>query len=630
MMETQTLTAVYLVQMVGTAFLAALLAHFYRAYGHSYLREWSWSWLALCMYVAGGLAAMLWTRTYPTQHPLRLGVTGFTLFAGYAQIVFLLFGTYAVARGQRVAERWRNIILSGCVVVGVLLAVLYTSEPALFDIRFFIRIGVRSGAAGIAYLVAGVWLARHLNWRHGVGRGLMLASFLLYGGQQTAYFINSMLELLGVGRVGPELAWLGFADSLLQFGMGMGMVIWLLEDERDELERTAEALRRSETHLRRSQRLETVGQLAGGVAHDFNNLLTVISGRGQRLLQRLPRDSEDWVEVSQIDQAAARGAALVRQLLAFSRKQVLAPQHVHANETVQHVRRMLQRVIGEEITFNCDLAPDLAWTLVDPVQLEQVLVNLALNARDAMPDGGTLTISTRNQEVAIEESDSLVGLMPGEHIEITVRDTGVGMDEKTRRHIFEPFYTTKGVGEGSGLGMAMVYGVVRQSGGTVVIDSRPEEGTAVHVYLPRVAPPPRAEADQRHTIEHRAQPASGRRATVLVVEDDSRIRGLLDAVLRDNGYETLIAEDGAAALEIAQRNDQKIDLLLTDIVMPKIGGPELADRLQVENSDLRVVYMSGYSEEIVSSRIDSGERFLLEKPFSLPDLLRCVHETLDR
>jgi signal transduction histidine kinase len=631
MIDTQTLIAVYLVQMAGTAFLSVLLMHFYRAYGHTYLREWSWSWLALCVYVGGGLVALLWTRDFHPQHPLRLSVTMATLIAGYAQIVFLLFGTYAVARGQAVAERSRNFILMLCAVIGICLALPFTGEAALFDARFFTRIGVRSAAASIAYLVAGTWLARHSGWRQGAGRGIVTCSFLLYGAEQANYFGFNVMEILGWRQVSEGLAWLGYVDLLLQFGMGMGMVMWLLEDERNELSRTAEALRRSEERLRRSQRLEQVGQLAGGVAHDFNNLLTVITGRGQRLLERLERGSDEWREVRQIDQAAARGASLVRQLLAFSRKQVLAPQHVQANETVGHVRGMLQRLIGEEIGFRCELAPDLGWTMVDPVQLEQVLVNLVLNARDAMPEGGTLVVSTNNHSVAVEESDSLVGLMPGEHIEITVRDTGVGMDDETRRHVFEPFYTTKGFGKGSGLGMATVYGVVRQSGGSVVIDSSPGEGTAVHVYLPRV-PPPEGRPPVDGDIHGNAAPAARAdvpRATVLVVEDDERIRGLLTAVLQDNGYETLIAEDGAAALGIAEGNGHQIDLLLTDIVMPNIGGPELAERLQEKNPGLSVVFMSGYSEEIVSSRLAPSERTLLEKPFSLSELLDCVSSSLE-
>jgi len=632
MMEMPTLIAVFVVQIAGTAFLALLLARLYRSYGHSYLREWSWSWLALCVYLVGGVLAVLWTRAYDPQHPIRLVVAIVTLIAGYWQIVFLILGTHAVAGGKIVSGRLRNAILAACAIAAAVLALLYTSEPAFFDVRYFVRIGLRSGAAAMAYLVAGAWLAWAGGWRRGAGHAIVIGSFFLYGLEQSAYFATNVVEILGLATLGSEVALLGFADLLLQFSMGLGMVMWLLEDERNELSRTAEALRRSEERLRRSQRLESVGQLAGGVAHDFNNLLTVISGRGQRLLARLEKGGEDWQEVLQIDEAAARGAALVRQLLAFSRKQVLAPQHVQANEIVGNVEGMLQRLIGEEIGFRYELAADLGWTLVDAVQLEQVLVNLVLNARDAMPEGGTLTVSTSNVVVQAEESDSLLGLMPGEHVEITVRDTGVGMDEETRRHAFEPFYTTKGVGKGSGLGMATVYGFVRQSGGSVVIDSRPGGGTAVQIYLPRVSPPENIDERGAETAAAtlRAEAVGSEpSATILVVEDDERIRSLLTAVLQDNHYQVLIAEDGAAALRIAESNGAAVDLLLTDIVMPKIGGPELADRLQEVYPGLRVLFMSGYSEEVVSSRLEGTERMLLEKPFSLPDLLRCVGEALE-
>jgi two-component system cell cycle sensor histidine kinase/response regulator CckA len=291
---------------------------------------------------------------------------------------------------------------------------------------------------------------------------------------------------------------------------------------------------------------------------------------------------------------------------------------------------MLQRSIGEEIDFRCELAPDLGWARVDPAQLEHVLVNLALNARDAMPEGGVLTIATRNVEVSIDLEDSLSGPAPGEYIEVAVRDTGTGMDAETRRQIFDPFYTTKEVGKGSGLGLATVYGVVRQSGGTVSVDSAPGEGTVVRVFLPRVPAP----IDEPGLVDQDVALPVGkpgfdrlRGSTVLVVEDDERIRGLLDSVLKDNGYDVIVARNGVEALELSARNG--IDLLLTDVVMPELGGPELADRMAERNPELHVIFMSGYSEEILSSRLGGPARMLLEKPFSLPDLLDSVRASLE-
>ncbi len=625
------LYASYLVQIIGTAFLAVLLARFYRVYGHSYLREWSWSWAALSVYVSGGLAAILWSRAYAPDHPLRLLVAMATLIGGYTQVACLLFGTYSVARGHPVEPRRRRLFLGACIVVGVVFALLFTRDAAAAEARFFVRIGIRSLAAGVAYLAAGIWLGRMGGWRRGVGRAIVVAAFFLYGAEQLNYFAFNLIEFLGLGSAGPELALLGFLDLLLQFAMGLGMVIWLLEEERDELERTADALHRSEERLRQSQRLEAVGRLAGGIAHDFNNLLTIITGRGQRLLPRLPRGSEEREEARQIDEAAQRGADLVRQLLAFSRRQVLAPTHVQANQAVRNVAGMLQRSLGEHVSFECKLDPDLGWALVDPSQLEQVLVNLALNARDAMPDGGVLTMSTQNLHVSADRADSLAGLAPGDHVEVAVRDTGMGMDDDVRRKIFDPFYTTKEIGRGSGLGLAMVYGIVRQSGGVVQVDSAPDEGTEVRVIFPRVPSPSVDEACK----PERASAARADRVeeaeighTVLVVEDDERIRGMLGAVLRDNGYEVIVARDGVEALDIARKGEQQIDLLLTDVVMPGLGGPELAERLSEENVDLNVLFMSGYSEEIVSSRMPGPSAALLEKPFSLPDLLERVRQSL--
>ena len=245
-----------------------------------------------------------------------------TLVAGYAHIAWLMSGTYAITRGRSVSTRWKSGMLGICVVAGVILATLFTSDPALGGARFFTRVALRSAAAAAAYLSAGVWLSWRGGWRHGSGRAIVIGAFLLYGIEQLNYFVRISLELLGIATMGDGFALFGLLDFVLQFAMGLGMVVWLLEDERNELARTAEALRHSEERLRRSHRLEAVGRLAGGVAHDFNNLLTIITGRGQRLLRGLGVGTAEWEEARQIDEAAQRGATLVRQLLAFSRRQV--------------------------------------------------------------------------------------------------------------------------------------------------------------------------------------------------------------------------------------------------------------------------------------------------------------------
>ena len=459
----------------------------------------------------------------------------------------------------------------------------------------------------------------------------MIGAFAIYGVEQLNYFATTLIELLDLYSFGSGLALLGFFDFLIQFGMGLGMVIWLLETERDELARTSSALQRTEQRLRQSQRLEAVGHLAGGVAHDFNNLLTVILGRSQLLLQRLRANDADRAEVQQIAEAAQRGAVLVHQLLAFSSQQVLEPQSVNLNDVVHNVRKMLQRSIGEQVVIECSLDEELGWTRVNPAQLEQVLVNLVVNARDAMPEGGTVTIETANVEIPFAEADSSVGEGLGNHVVLTVTDTGVGMDEETRKHVFEPFYTTKGFGKGSGLGLATTYGIIKQSGGTITVESAVGEGTTMRICLPQLGA-----AEQVDAGAGAPEPmpiVAGRDSggeTVLVVEDEERIRGLLDAVLGDYGYRVLMAANGKEALELAAQHDNQIDLLLTDVVMPRMGGAELANQLESSAPDLRVLFMSGYSEEIVASQLMGGNRVLLEKPFTIVELLDTVRSALER
>ncbi len=508
---------------------------------------------------------------------------------------------------------------------------LFTWDPDAGTERYFLRVGLRSLVAGVAYFTAAAWLARDRGWQQGAGRSIVIGTFVIYGVEQFNYFTTNLIELLDLYSFVPELALLGFFDFFIQVGMGLGMVIWLLETERDELARTSTALQRSEQRLRQSQWLEAVGQLAGGIAHDFNNLLTVILGRSQLLLRRLGANDVDRTEVRQIDEAAQRGAVLVHQLLAFSRQQVLEPQSVNINDVVRNVRMMLQRSIGEQVLIECRLDAALGRTRVDPAQLEQVLVNLVLNARDAMPEGGTVTIETANVEIPLEEADSIVGEGSGNQVLLTVTDTGAGMDEETRKHVFEPFYTRKGFGKGSGLGLATAYGIITQSGGTITVESAVGEGTTIRICLPQPGAAEELDADARapEPMPFSAGPDSGGE-TVLVVEDEERIRGLLDAVLGDSGYRVLMAANGKEALELAAQHDNQIDLLLTDVVMPRMGGAELADQLESSAPDLRVLFMSGYSEEIVERQLIVGNRVLLERPFTIVELLDTVRSALTR
>ncbi|HEY3351403.1 MAG TPA: PAS domain S-box protein [Thermoanaerobaculia bacterium] len=381
-----------------------------------------------------------------------------------------------------------------------------------------------------------------------------------------------------------------------------------------------------EAQLRQSQKLEAIGQLAGGVAHDFNNLLTVIGGHSDLILANSGLEGDLREGVDEIRHAAERAAALTQQLLAFSRKQVLKPKVLDVNDAVGQVEKMLRRLIGEHVIFETRLQEDLGHVKADPSQIEQVIMNLAVNARDAMPEGGTLTIESANVELEEALVGAHVPVRPGPHVMLAVTDTGVGMDHETQRRLFEPFFTTKEQGKGTGLGLATTYGIVKQSGGFIRVSSELGKGTTFRIYLPRV--------------EERAEPAVKRKsgadlmkgsAVVLLVEDEEPVRRLARIALERRGYSVLEASTGADAIVVAAGHPGKIDLLLTDIVMPGIGGMELAHRIRENRPDVRVLVMSGYIRETYGrdTPLDSGFAFL-EKPFSPQTLIQMVGEVLEK
>jgi two-component system, cell cycle sensor histidine kinase and response regulator CckA len=371
-----------------------------------------------------------------------------------------------------------------------------------------------------------------------------------------------------------------------------------------------------EEQLRHSQRMEAVGQLAGGIAHDFNNLLTIIAGRTAIALRELGADvAPIRSDLEEIAGAAERAAELTHQLLAYSRRQVLQPRVVDVNAVVAEMDRMLRRLIGEHIEIELDLAADLGRIRADRGQLEQVIANLAVNARDAMEEGGRLTIRTANVEPDEPGSEP--------HVLLTVRDTGRGMDEPTRSRAFEPFFTTKDPGKGTGLGLSTVYGIIAQSGGRILLDSAPGEGTTVSVYLPAV------EEDVSPELE--PAPGTGElhgSETLLVAEDDDGVRALAELVLSRYGYRVLGARDGVEALQVADQHAEPIDLLLTDVIMPRMKGPELAEALVAVQPRMRVLYMSGYADAAMLP--NAASITVVPKPFSEETLVRLVREALDR
>ena len=381
--------------------------------------------------------------------------------------------------------------------------------------------------------------------------------------------------------------------------------------------------RRLEEELRQAHKMEAVGQLAGGVAHDFNNLLTAILGYCHLMLDELPEEDPLRLDLLEIQAAGDRAASLTRQLLAFSRRQMLQPQVVDINTLVTQLEKLLRRLISEDVELVTALAPDLSPVTVDPASVEQILVNLAVNARDAMPTGGRLTIETANVELDDTYAVTHVTMKPGSYVMLAVGDTGEGMDAATRARVFEPFFTTKEQGKGSGLGLATVYGMVKQSGGYIWVYSEPAHGTMFKVYLPvagspSLAQPAAAGADAARGWE-----------TVLLVEDEDAVRALAREVLRRHGYVVLEARHGVDALRVAERHPDDIHLMVTDVVMPHMSGRELAGRLGTVRPNIKILFMSGYTDHALMDQDLSAGAAFLQKPFTPEVFARKVRRMLD-
>ena len=397
-------------------------------------------------------------------------------------------------------------------------------------------------------------------------------------------------------------------------GQAVGLLCYLVDiTERKKLEE----------QFQQAQKMEAIGSLAGGIAHDFNNLLTVVLGYCDLLLEQLPTGDPSREPIQHICQAGEQAAELTKKLLAFSRRQVMEMRVVNLNTLVRDFEKVFGRLLGEDILFKSELDPRLRLVQVDPVQMQQVLMNLAMNARDAMPQGGRLTIATRN--VTIDAGPDHPDLTPGDHVLLTVADTGRGIAKATMPRIFEPFFTTKEVGRGTGLGLATVFGIVKQSGGTVVVRSEEGQGTTFEVYLPASAA---VVAEPRPTKKREEIPSGSE--TVLLVEDEAAVRLLTANVLRTLGYHVLEATDGAEAICAAQMSTRPIDLMITDVVMPHLGGREAVERIRATQPKLRVLFVSGYTDDaIVRHGVLQAETPFLHKPFTPPMLAKKVREVLD-
>jgi signal transduction histidine kinase/ActR/RegA family two-component response regulator len=406
-----------------------------------------------------------------------------------------------------------------------------------------------------------------------------------------------------------------------------------LEMQTDQLRATNVSLQREvaerkrlETELVQAQKMEAIGRLAGGIAHDFNNLLTVILGYTGLILAQLDDDAPLRHEIQAIEIAGERAASLTHQLLAFSRQQVLQPKLLDVNTVVAGLSTMLRRLIGEDIELITLLGSDLGFVQADPSQIEQVVLNLALNARDAMPEGGKLTIETARVDFDDDYAGQYVGVKAGGYVLLAIGDTGHGMDAERQSRIFDPFFTTKDVGKGTGLGLAMVHGIVHQSGGHIWVSSEVGHGSRFTLYLPQASG---HESIAQPRIARTAVPVGSE--TILLVEDDAGVRGLARRILCNYGYTVLEASDGMAALQVAQHCTGPIDLVITDVIMPGgLSGVRLVEQIVAQRPQVKVLYMSGYTDNVISHHgvLNSGQVFL-QKPFTPETLARTVHEILD-
>lgn len=427
-----------------------------------------------------------------------------------------------------------------------------------------------------------------------------------------------LIGFLGFDSVKMEKSWAEEDFALLE--MLGNVLVNALERREAEKER-----RNLEEQFLQAQKMEAIGRLAGGIAHDFNNVLTVITGYSGLWLERLPPGDPLREDIEKIHVSAERAVSLTRQLLALSRQQIIQPRVIDLNIIITNLNRMLRRLIGEDIELITTLDADLGRVKADPGQIEQVIMNLVVNARDAMPQGGKLTIATAHVDAMETSARRHSDAPPKPYVMLAVSDTGCGMDADTAAHIFEPFFTTKDPGEGSGLGLSTVYGIVKQAGGHISVDSAPGRGTTFNIYLPRVE-------DEVRQIEKPESPLASfcGKETVLVVEDEALVRSLVRTVLQPYGYHVLEAKDAHEALLLCERHVGPVHLLLTDVVMPNMSGPELARRLAPKHPDMKVLYMSGYANQALTGDDASAEGVAwLQKPFTPEVLVRLVRNLLD-
>jgi len=607
-------------QAGACALVAGALVVLDRTYRRPFLAHWSRSWIALTLHHAG--AATLAATAGEAEGAARVWLSAATLIAGYLQVAWLLSGTLQLVRGRVLGKSVRPwLVLVPAALGGLSVFWTVASSP---EVRQLARDTLPSLLSGVAFLLAAVGMTRQAwhggtpsRWFAAVLFGLLSANLLQRGGTQLVH--------PGGGFVDPlRLLFLPSAVALvLQLLLVASLLLLFFEDERRALARTAELLATSEEQRRRSEHMEAVGRLAGGVAHDFNNLLTAITGHAELLLARTPDGHPDREDLLPIARAASRAAELVRGLLTFSRRLPTHPRPFVFDRLLAGLRKMLERLAGENVAFELDLGAPGAVLLADPGALELALINLTTNARDAIVGAGHLSLRT---SVEILPAQNPILLPPGRVLHLEVADSGCGIADDRLDRIFEPFYTTK-PGKGTGLGLASVYGIVKQCGGEIQVESASGLGTRFHVWLP--LHPGSAGAEEQMELAP-ALFGRGGRETILLVEDDPDVRVLTQRQLVKAGYRVFAAENADQAAAILREGAEAFDLVLSDVVMPGRSTRSFLDELATQHPELRVLLMSGYSGSSLQQRgIELSSEPFLAKPFRGEELLAKVRRVLD-
>jgi len=608
-------TLTYSLQVLLNLVLAGACLGFRRQYADRYLLSWSLSFLASAVFQGGMLVVFPLLTSTTANSATRIALSLWVQSAAYIQVAFMGLACFELFTRRRGLAVGRALLVA--VGLAVLVSLSTTGLPQQY--RLYSRTLPRALGLFVVCYIPIAWTLSRRERLNPPGKRLVLLSLGVFGASQI--FHVAQILIYGVQR-GPAQFELASAaiDLIAQLGLGLGIAGWLLSDEREKAASASRALERSGEELRQAQKMEAIGRLAGGVAHDFNNLLTAIQGYAELLALRFSGDDRAQKEISSIRKAAERAAELTHQLLAMSRRQVLREVRYDLREALTNLEPLLRRTIAENVTIRFLGFTEPIFVLADPGQIEVALLNLALNARDAMPDGGLLIIELKAGS-APEDTLRVRGLEPGsEWAQLSVRDTGMGMDERTRRQIFEPFFTTKPAGKGTGLGLSTTYGIVAQSGGFIEVESTLGAGSTFSIYLPRV----RAGDDSGEPVRE-VSPSPVRRLTdleVVYVEDESALRELVEVALVRSGARVRSFASAEAAWTALEARSKGPDLALLDVVLSGMSGVDLGARLRIRWPDLPLLFVSGYSEPVLRSEDLTGpRREFLRKPFTLEELL---------